>query len=169
MTTVEGPDFFGNSSPLSAFKPLQAMDSALFEREYGRWFLVVHLAPGSDRAGQSLTVSDPGGTHAGTVIRVFALKRRQEGMFDYVSIGRHPDNDVHIPDPTVSRFHCFVRLDDDGVRLQDAGSSGGTFVDNQPVAVRRKGPPTLVKDGAAVRIGGVEAALASASSLQALL
>src|SRR5262249_20106947 len=34
-----------------------------------------------------------------------------------------------VPDPTVSRIHCEVTVSQDGVVVQDSGSTNGTFVD----------------------------------------
>jgi two-component system response regulator GlrR len=44
------------------------------------------------------------------------------------SIGSHPANDVVLSERTVSRFHCELLLDDEGVRLRDLESRNGTFV-----------------------------------------
>jgi ABC transport system ATP-binding/permease protein len=44
------------------------------------------------------------------------------------TIGRDPTNDIVIDDPLVSRYHARVHGDDGGWRLQDVGSTNGTFV-----------------------------------------
>src|SRR5947209_9485910 len=44
------------------------------------------------------------------------------------SIGSHPSNDVVLSERTVSRFHCELLLDEDGVRVRDLESRNGTFV-----------------------------------------
>jgi DNA-binding NtrC family response regulator len=45
------------------------------------------------------------------------------------SIGSHPSNDLVLDDPTVSRFHCELRVDDTGVRIRDLESRNGSVVD----------------------------------------
>src|SRR5262249_14423325 len=45
------------------------------------------------------------------------------------SIGSHASNDVAIEDAKVSRFHCELRVEDDGVLVKDLGSRNGTQVD----------------------------------------
>ncbi len=51
-----------------------------------------------------------------------------------VTIGRALDNDVVIDDPRVSRHHAQLRIRQSHYVLYDTGSSGGTFVNNQPVS-----------------------------------
>jgi DNA-binding NtrC family response regulator len=43
-----------------------------------------------------------------------------------IRIGSHPDNDIVLQDPSVSRFHAQVFRTDGGVRLKDLGSTNGT-------------------------------------------
>jgi DNA-binding NtrC family response regulator len=45
------------------------------------------------------------------------------------SIGSHHRNDLVIEDPTVSRFHCEIVVDEDRVRVRDLGSRNGTVLD----------------------------------------
>jgi DNA-binding NtrC family response regulator len=47
---------------------------------------------------------------------------------DELRIGKAADNDLCLPDPTVSRFHCVVESTARGVMLRDLGSSNGTRV-----------------------------------------
>jgi len=49
-----------------------------------------------------------------------------------VSIGRHQFNDVHLPDPAVSRFHAALFWDVEGnYFLQDLGSRNNTYVNGE--------------------------------------
>jgi DNA-binding NtrC family response regulator len=45
------------------------------------------------------------------------------------AIGTHPANELTLTDPTVSRFHCELLVDDEGARLRDLASSNGAIVD----------------------------------------
>jgi hypothetical protein len=50
-------------------------------------------------------------------------------------IGRAPDCDVHLMEPSVSRHHCGIVVDTmaQSLRVRDKGSRNGTFVNDQPV------------------------------------
>ncbi|HSI64927.1 MAG TPA: FHA domain-containing protein [Candidatus Saccharimonadia bacterium] len=47
--------------------------------------------------------------------------------------GRAEDNDIVIPDGSVSSYHGEVSLTDDGIQLTDRGSTNGTHVNGQRV------------------------------------
>src|SRR5439155_13043292 len=49
-------------------------------------------------------------------------------------VGRAPTCDVSVPDPTISRRHAELVVDDDQVTLRDLGSSNGTFVNGRKIA-----------------------------------
>jgi putative peptide zinc metalloprotease protein len=49
-------------------------------------------------------------------------------------LGRAPACDLVLDDPSVSRVHAEIVVDDDGPALKDAGSSYGTFVDGSQVS-----------------------------------
>src|ERR1700750_942335 len=52
-----------------------------------------------------------------------------ESSSDRWSIGFHPSNDLVVEDATVSRFHCEVRIGDEGAKVRDLDSRNGTVVD----------------------------------------
>jgi pSer/pThr/pTyr-binding forkhead associated (FHA) protein len=64
-----------------------------------------------------------------------------------LTIGRQ-NADVTIDDAQISRRHAVLRPHADGLEVEDLGSSNGTFVDG-----RRIEAPTLVGDGAQVKLG----------------
>jgi adenylate cyclase len=49
-------------------------------------------------------------------------------------VGRAPTCDLSVSDPTISRRHAELLVDDDQVSLRDLGSSNGTFVNGRKVA-----------------------------------
>jgi two-component system response regulator GlrR len=57
-----------------------------------------------------------------------------ESSSDRCSIGFHPSNDLVVEDATVSRFHCEVRIGEEGARVRDLDSRNGTVVDGVRVA-----------------------------------
>ena len=72
-----------------------------------------------------------------------------------VTLGRAPGSTVVLSDPSVSRVHARISAGNgEGVLLEDAGSSHGTYVDG----VRVTGPVPL-HDGAKIRLGDSELAV----------
>jgi len=49
------------------------------------------------------------------------------------TLGRRPDADVFVDDPTVSRRHAEIRRTDTECRLRDLGSKNGTFVNRHNI------------------------------------
>lgn len=70
-------------------------------------------------------------------------------------LGRDRDCAVVLSDGTVSRHHAVLRVDGEGVVLEDLGSANGTFVDD-----RRLDEATTVGEGDRLRIGRVRLSLA---------
>jgi predicted component of type VI protein secretion system len=66
------------------------------------------------------------------------------------TIGRREDCDLRIPVGDVSRKHCRLVLSADNLRLQDLGSSNGTFVNGQRIS------DTFLNPGDAVAVGPVQ-------------
>jgi two-component system, NtrC family, response regulator GlrR len=64
------------------------------------------------------------------------------------SIGSHALNDLVIDDPTVSRFHCEIRVDEGGARVVDLHSKNGTVVDGLRVT------DAFLRDGSTLVLGG---------------
>jgi pSer/pThr/pTyr-binding forkhead associated (FHA) protein len=81
------------------------------------------------------------GPHAGKVYDVRSALR----------LGRHPYNEVSINDPAVSRYHCWVTIEDGQVTVEDLASANGTFLNGERVAKR-----VLLKPGDSIRLGGTE-------------
>jgi pSer/pThr/pTyr-binding forkhead associated (FHA) protein len=75
--------------------------------------------------------------------RSFSLPR------DVTVMGRREDCDLRIPLGEVSRKHCRLIADGDALKIEDLGSSNGTFVNGQ----RIQGSP--VNPGDVIQIGPV--------------
>jgi putative peptide zinc metalloprotease protein len=69
-------------------------------------------------------------------------------------IGRAAGSTLRLDDPSVSRSHARISTAGGGARIEDVGSSHGTFVDG----ARLSGPLAL-RDGARIRIGDQELAV----------
>jgi eukaryotic-like serine/threonine-protein kinase len=67
----------------------------------------------------------------------------------YCVLGRSRNCTLRLPgDATVSRQHCLLELDDDGIWIQDLGSLNGTFVNGTKIGQRephRDGDVTMVQ------------------------
>ncbi len=62
-------------------------------------------------------------------------------------LGSHPDADLVIQDPTVSRFHAELGLLADGIRVRDLGSTNGTFVGESRIEVAVLPPASELRVG----------------------
>lgn len=73
---------------------------------------------------------------------------------DELSVGRSPDNELVIDDPSVSKRHAMLRWDDANGRctIQDLNSTNGTFL-NASVRLRRE---TTLKNGDILSFGEVQ-------------
>ncbi len=65
-----------------------------------------------------------------------------------MSLGRHPDNEIVLDAPTVSRFHAQIERIGKRYRVRDLDSSNGTFVDGQRIR-----DEIWVSPGSAIHIG----------------
>ena len=88
---------------------------------------------------------------------VFEVRRRPgetdpEGL---IRLGRSPDNEVVIPDASISAVHAFFVEDGDGYTIQDNDSMNGTYVNMKEVPVIGKGQPMPVKSLSRLRFGSV--------------
>jgi len=86
---------------------------------------------------------------------VFVLeKSRRPNTFGIgITLGRTPNNDVVVLEPSVSRFHAFFQHNEStGVwYVVDAESHNGTYVHDHRLAPGKPGP---LADGTSVRFGG---------------
>ena len=48
-------------------------------------------------------------------------------------IGRNPDNDVSIPEPSISSFHCEIQVAEISTSIRDLNSTNGTFINQKQV------------------------------------
>jgi pSer/pThr/pTyr-binding forkhead associated (FHA) protein len=65
-------------------------------------------------------------------------------------VGRREDCDLRIPVGDVSRKHCRLVVGDDSVRIEDLGSSNGTYVNHQRVQ------EAVLQPGDVIQIGPVQ-------------
>jgi hypothetical protein len=61
-----------------------------------------------------------------------------------INLGRLASNDLVLDDPRISRRHAQIRLIDGLFSIYDLGSTGGTFVNGQPVSSRVLNPGDVI-------------------------
>lgn len=76
-------------------------------------------------------------------------------------IGRHPYNDVSLPDLYASRYHCWITQNDMGYYIEDLASSNGTHVNDRQVMGRRR-----LNFGDVVRVGMTRMVFAEAAAVE---
>lgn len=81
------------------------------------------------------------------VVLTGPLKEQVFELDDLLSIGRGPDNSLHLDDLQVSRRHAVIERTEKGVLLRDLGSGNGTYVANRRVVENR------LSHGDVIRIG----------------
>ena len=117
---------------------------------------VERVAPKGGISGINTALVSPDQAHS----RLIILSGRQVGreilLFEpMTTIGRIEENDVSLPDISVSRHHSQLRLQDDGsFILIDLNSSNGTFYRNNAVTT-----PTIIQSNDKVRFGNIECLL----------
>jgi murein DD-endopeptidase MepM/ murein hydrolase activator NlpD len=87
--------------------------------------------------------------HDGTVKMYPMLK-------SVVTVGRGSENDLVIDDPSISRHHATLRVDVDGVWIEDQRSSNGTFIGEQKLAPN---DPIKIPTGQTIRFGTIQATI----------
>jgi transcriptional regulator with PAS, ATPase and Fis domain len=84
-----------------------------------------------------------------TVVEGLSGQPTFDSSGDRCSLGSDQMNDFVVQEQTVSRFHCEVIVDGQGVRISDLGSRNGTFVDGVKV---KEG---FLRGGSTIRLGRV--------------
>jgi hypothetical protein len=86
-------------------------------------------------------VTEPAGLSVQAVVgligRVFPLVKGKYSSPGPISVGRTPDNDVTIPESSISARHCFLRVLGAEISLTDAGSTNGTLVNGVKLAAKK--------------------------------
>jgi general secretion pathway protein E len=77
-------------------------------------------------------------------------RKRLELKTGTLTIGRHPDNALVLPDDLASRHHCVIEPWESGFRIRDLGSANGTRLNAAKVE------DEMLDNGDVVRIGNVE-------------
>lgn len=124
---------------------LRAGDSVTFDHVLARLAAVDAIAPrgaqGAAAVGYPNAANDdPGITAVRQAIPTYVLRGLTGGAFGRsyplqgpVTIGRSPECDIRINDLGLSRVHARLVPGEDGVHVEDIGSSNGTFLNDRRV------------------------------------
>jgi hypothetical protein len=84
-----------------------------------------------------------------------------------VTLGRSSENDIPVPDASISKKHLAFESDGEAWFVRDLGSTNGTLVDGEPVRLDR---PTRLRGAlATITAGDVKLAYMSETELQGYL
>jgi transcriptional regulator with GAF, ATPase, and Fis domain len=86
-----------------------------------------------------------------------AAKGTELALGTTLRVGKAPDNDLVLPDDTVSRHHCVLTQKAEGVEVRDLDSTNGTKVQGARVTA------AVVAAGTVLKVGEVEVLLRPAS------
>ena len=144
-----------------------------FEDKHGPMFLLLSAAELHQPAGPMSTevkvigIDEPASERTASLsLVVYPLKRSERSVGHLITMGRTSNNDVVIPDISVSRFHAFAKEGETSpVAIQDANSTNGTSVNGDSVPAQGQGAPVDIKTGDNVRLGQVEFTVLDAKAL----
>jgi hypothetical protein len=96
------------------------------------------------------------------------LRRSEDSVYSFISVGRTPNCDVTIPDESISKLHAIIREDGGKYTILDAGSRNKTYVDGVEAPKRGAGEPIELTNGCEVRVGAIETVFFGADDFFAL-
>jgi hypothetical protein len=90
--------------------------------------------------------------HGGFTLRVLGgvASEPQFRVSGAARVGRSPESDVHLPDPSVSRNHALFDVQDGSLVVHDAGSTNGTYVNEERIDTAVLKPGDVVAFGKAL-------------------
>ncbi len=110
-------------------------------------------------AAAEVTPAPMGATMVGIETPSKGLRRIDLGRRTELTVGRSPDNDLHLDYPTISRHHAVIRRVGTGQEyiIEDLRSSNGTVVNGERID---PGKPYPLHPGSTLRIGPIKFILA---------
>ncbi len=175
------PPCFWHAGAVLSVQELRSLSASLslgsFRRQVGPFVLIQReLGPGSsDPLLSSTHVARTGDIEQGMLAMLFQfedllvttlppLLREEE-----LSVGRLPDCDVVVDDPSVSKRHAVFRWDEAAQRctVRDLESTNGTLVNTY--LLRNPGQEVVLKDGDILSFGNVQFWYLHAATLHARL
>jgi hypothetical protein len=104
---------------------------------------------------------------ASVVNRVWRITKSDNGARQAgVSLGQSAENDIVVPEYTVSSQHCTFNYDRFGTTVTDLGSLNGTVVENESIAPHK---PVALRDGMVLTLGRLKVRYLTAASFSKLV
>ena len=119
----------------------------------GTMFVNLSVAPGDEESSPQLN-------------QVFEIVQSSGGTGSEILIGSSPDNDISIPDSSLSKTHAHFVLEGSECYIVDHGSTNGTFINGARVEIRK---PALLKGGDVLTLGRLSFTYYDALSFAKLL
>ena len=154
---MDGMSIDDLKSDSGALNPIQ------FLQKHGDGFLLVFARAGERLRRDQVSTRVDENVTSSIQLRIFAV----QSEFDWIDVGRTPNNDISIPDNTISKLHAWFKRESNGrFTLYDAGSRNGTRVDDQRVGERGRAEGILLAGSASIEFGSVRARFVTAEILQ---
>ncbi len=154
----------------------QYLELPEFCRKHGKFFLVGPISPLNMPDGPQETMKRNVRVSVSRLLEersdllIFPVRSTGRSTSIHITIGRTKNNDIVVPDVSVSKFHAFIRIDEQNRPfLQDAGSKNGTVISGRPVPARGDGKAMELRSGTRVRFGSVEFAFQDAEHFRDLV
>jgi hypothetical protein len=150
----------------AGLRPLHAPTGARRLGDPGR---ITGAAPRQDRATNQTFVFALDGqesqdsTPEALKRAVYPLIKRSDspGAPNILTIGRISDNDLVIPDMSISKRHAIIEIGPDGYSIRDRDSTNGTLVNSTPVGTK----PLGLQDGDSIAFARYEFVFLTPESL----
>lgn len=174
MTKPPAPAWDPAPRKLSAYAAdALACELSAFKRQHGDAFFVWSGKSDPNSAAMLRTVVAGGGKGgAGGAMSdylVLPVSKPSPGQEARWTVGRAKENDVVVPDASVSAFHAVLRVRPNGhVHVEDGGSRNGTFVGATRAPPPGQGDPPRLVSGGVLKVGHVELVFADGFVLQGL-
>lgn len=82
--------------------------------------------------------------------RVWALQRQQDSRYPHIAVGRAAENDLVIPEYSISGKHCIFSYESRSLAIEDVGSLNGTMVGDMRIPAST---PVRLKSGDMIALG----------------
>lgn len=106
-------------------------------------------------SGGSPLVRRPPRQHVWDRYIAYEVRKTDKNFFAQgITIGRTPNNDIHLSIPEISKFHAWIAYEGGQYRLCDAHSSNGSMLDGVRLSPKdERGAP--LAPGAEISLGGI--------------
>ena len=136
---------------------LGTVGDVVFKARYRTPALIVvgkaaELVEGSSGIDKTMVAAKPAAADQALALvdRVFPVNKAPHGQRGPIMLGRSGDNDIAIPEYSISKRQCTFEFEPDGIKITDLGSTNGTFVEDVRIPPRE---PVKIKDGTKISLG----------------